>query len=93
MSGGVEGVKGALRAGREQRYSGAGRGIGGIRVHWGAPRECRRHQGAIKGALEGVQVSGHIGVLGVHWGLAESVGTQGPEGYIWHKEALGAPRG
>ena len=22
---------------------------------------------------------------GVHWGLEGSVGTQGPEGYRWHK--------
>ena len=26
-------------------------------------------------------------------GLAGSVGTQGPEGYRWHKGALGDPRG
>ena len=26
----------------------------------------------------------------MYWGLAGSVGTQGPEGYRWHK---GAPRG
>ena len=30
---------------------------------------------------------------GVYWGLAGSIGTQGPEGYRWHKGALGAPRG
>ena len=27
-------------AGRECRYSGASKGIGGIRKNWGAPREC-----------------------------------------------------
>ena len=25
----------------------------------------------------------------MYWGLAGSVGTQGPEGYRWHKEAFG----
>ena len=29
----------------------------------------------------------------VYWGLAGSVGTQWPEGYRWHKGALGPPRG
>ena len=36
---------------------------------------------------------GGKGVSRVYWGLARSVGTQGPEEYRWHKEALGAPRG
>ena len=26
-----------------------------------------------------------VGVSGVYWGLAGSVGTQEPEGYMWHK--------
>ena len=30
---------------------------------------------------------------GLHWGLAGSVGTQGPEGYRCHKGTLGATRG
>ena len=40
--------------------------------------------GAIRGASQ---------VSGVYWGLAGSVGTQGPEGYRWHKGELWAPRG
>ena len=38
---GVEGVRDALGAGRECRYSGASRGIGSIRGHWRAPTGCR----------------------------------------------------
>ena len=34
--GGVGGVLGVLGAGRKCRYSGARRGIGGIRGHWGS---------------------------------------------------------
>ena len=34
-SGDVGGVRGVLGAGRECRYTGARRGIGGIRGHWG----------------------------------------------------------
>ena len=33
---------------------------------------------------------GHQGCIG---GLAGSVGTQGPEGFRWHKGELWAPRG
>ena len=40
--------------------------------HWGSPRGCRGHKGASQ-------------VSGVYWGLAGSIGTQGPEGYRWHK--------
>ena len=43
MSGGIRGcrsVRGVLRAGREHRYSGARRGISGIRG-MGTPRGCR----------------------------------------------------
>ena len=29
----------------------------------------------------------------MYWGLAGSVGTQGPEGYRWHKGNWGAPMG
>ena len=29
----------------------------------------------------------------MHWRVTGSICTQGPEGYRWHKEALGAPRG
>ena len=38
MTGGVGGVRGVLGTGRECRYSGTRRGIGGIRGHWGLPR-------------------------------------------------------
>ena len=31
----VRGIRGVLGAGRECRYSGARRGIGGLRGHWG----------------------------------------------------------
>ena len=40
------------------------KGIGGIRGHWEAPGGCR----------------GHLGVSGVYWGLAGTLGTQGVEG-------------
>ena len=53
-------IRGGLGAGRECSYSGARRGIGGIRGYWAS--------------------SGVLGSLGVDWGLAGSVGTQGPEG-------------
>ena len=55
-------------ASRECRYSGARRGIGGIKGHWGL-------QGGVweSGPLGGIR--GCQGVLG----LAGSVGTQGPE--------------
>ena len=42
----------------------------------GAPRGC---QGAL----------GPSGVSWVHWGLARSVGTQGPAGYRWHQGLIG----
>ena len=47
----IEGFRGVLGAGRECRYSGARRGIGGIRGYWGA-----RGVGAIMG--EGLLVMG-----------------------------------
>ena len=56
-----------MGASRDSRYSGARRGIGGIRKYWGAARGA----GAIMGASWGIR-----GVLG----LAETVGTQGPDG-------------
>ena len=45
-SGGVEGVRVALEAGRECRGSGASRGIGGIRGQWGL-LGCRSVRGAL----------------------------------------------
>ena len=69
MSGGIRGVWGVrvyLGASRDSRYSGARRGIGAL----GASRGCR----AVLGA------SGGVGVSMVYWGLAGTLGTQGPEG-------------
>ena len=44
VSMGHKGVKGVyLGAGRECRYSGARRGIGGIRGHLGVPKGCWGH--------------------------------------------------
>ena len=35
-----------------------------------------------------------VGMSGVHWGLAGSIGTQGVKmGYRWHKGVLEASRG
>ena len=45
---GASGHRGVSEAGRKCRYSGARRGIGGIRGHWVAPRVCKGplgHQG------------------------------------------------
>ena len=67
---GCRGVRGALGASRECRYSGASRSRGSIRV--------------IGGLLGAVRVSGPwgsvrgVGVSGMHWGLAGTVGAQGP---------------
>ena len=55
-----------MGAGSGYRNSGARRGIGSIREHWGLFR--------------GVGVWGLLGASGVYEGLAGSVGTQGPEG-------------
>ena len=38
MLGASWGVRGVLETGRECRYSGARRGIGSIKGHWGSPR-------------------------------------------------------
>ena len=61
------GVLGALGAGRECRYSGTSRGIGGFR-------------GLLEGVREPLGPSWGVGV---HWGLVGSVGTQEPAGYRW----------
>ena len=66
-----------MGAGRECRYSGARRGIGGIRA-LGAPRGCWGPLG------EHQRASGDVGVSGEYLGLAGSVGTQEPE---WVKVA------
>ena len=50
------------------RYSGARRGIGGIRGHWGVPRSRGGHFGGL-GGIRGCQ--------GCIEGLAGTVGTQG----------------
>ena len=62
----------------ECRYSGASRGIGGIRA-LGAPRGCRV-LGKLELSGEHWVMSGPVGVSGVHWELAVSVGTQRPAG-------------
>ena len=54
----------------------------------GAPRGVGV-SGAIRQHWEGVR---DVGVSQVYWELSWSVGTQGPEGYRWHK-GIGAPRG
>ena len=54
------GVRGILGAGRECRYSGARRGIGGIRGHFGVPRgivAIRRESGSV-GGVRGVLETG-----------------------------------
>ena len=56
--------------GRECRYSGVRRDIGGIRGHW----QLLGGVGAIRGIMG---CRGYQGCIG---GLAGSVGTQGPEG-------------
>ena len=60
---GVGGVRGALQAGRECRYSGARRCIGSIRGHWGAPRRCR----GVGGMEELGDIRG-VDNVRVHWG-------------------------
>ena len=52
------GVRSVLEAGRDCRYSGARRGIGGIRGHWGLLGGAGGHFGGIRS----VGVSGCIGV-------------------------------
>ena len=54
---GVGGVRGVLRRWQDYRYSGARRGIEGIRGYWGAARMC-----GVLGTLEA------LGVSGVYWG-------------------------
>ena len=67
---GVSGVY--FGASRDSRYSGTRRGIGasgGIGASKGV------------GAILGCQgESGGVGMSGVYWGLAGTLGTQGPEG-------------
>ena len=66
MSGGV-GVSGMYGPGRECRYSGARRGIGSIRGHWGSPRGA-----GVLGPLGGIrQCRGCQGCIGA----GRSVGT------------------
>ena len=48
-----------MGAGRDCRYSGAKRGIGGIRGHLGTPRACRGCRGHF-GGVRGCRVSGVI---------------------------------
>ena len=80
---GVYGVSGMhWGAGRECRCSGASMDIGGIRRHWGLLGGTRGHWG-----------HWGVGVSGVDWGLAGSVGAQGQQGYRQHQGALGSPRG
>ena len=50
--------QGCIGVGRKCRYSGARRGIGGIKGYWRAPRGYREYQGAIRG------IRGCQGVLG-----------------------------
>ena len=79
--GGIRGcrdVMGVLGAGRDCRYSGTRRCIGGIRVE-GAPRGCR---GAVLGH-QGCRVSG------VYWDW-QGLGTQGQKGYRVHQGHWGS---
>ena len=75
MSVGIRGVGESgvyWMAGRDSRYSGARRGIGGIRA-MGAPRGVGPFWG----------VGSHFGVSGgvrVYWGLAGTLCTQGQKG-------------
>ena len=65
---GCRGVRGALGAGRECRYSGASRGIGGIRGLLGVHGDVRGHQlGTVRGVLEAWQ--GSVGYSGLQHGL------------------------
>ena len=68
----VRGCQGVLGAGRECRYSGVRRGIGGIRGHFGALRGI--------GVIRGVGESGDVGCQWCIRGLAGNVGTQGLQG-------------
>ena len=78
MLGGLGGVRGVLRAGGECRYSGARRGMGGKREHWGLI--------GVLGVIWGIgrswgcrSVRG-LGVSGMHWGgkWTGSLTTLGP---------------
>ena len=76
VSGGVRecrGVRGVLGASRNSRYSGTRRGIGHQEA-LGPPKGSR-------GPFEGIKgVSESVGVSEVYWGLAGTLGAQGPEG-------------
>ena len=80
-------------------YGGDG-GVGDVRGVWGDGRDCR-YSGTrrVIGASEGIEeflggVGAIWGVLGcqVYWGLAGTLGTQGPKRYGGIR-VLGAPRG
>ena len=62
---GCRGVRCVLGASRDSRYSGTRRGIGASGA-LGAPRGCRGLFGGIRG----------VGVSGVYWGLAGTLGTE-----------------
>ena len=68
--------------GRECRYSGARRGIGGKRGHWGVPRGV-----GVLGPSRG-----HLGCQGCIGGLARECRYSGPEGAwcpgCWCSQAL-----
>ena len=93
---GVGDVRSVLGAGRECRYSGARRGIGSLRGHWGSPRGVkgpsggRQCQGCI-GAGRECTYSGArrgIGSLRGHWGSPR--GVKGPSG---GHQGVGSVRG
>ena len=61
--GGIRGcrdLRGVLGAGRESRYSGARRGIGGIREHWGLQEVL----GAVRGVRGVLGLGGSVGTQG-----------------------------
>ena len=86
-----------LGAGRECRYTGARRGIGGIRGHWGALRVCKGCQGCI-GVASGLgsqphwaPVQGPSTPTGFPWGVtylakAKQVTEMSSAGYYIHLE-------
>ena len=81
VSGVIRDIRGVLAASRECRYSGARRGIGGIRGHWGflegvgAVRGVRGCRGALGWQVDwkpkyiGPPVQGPITPTGFPWGV------------------------
>ena len=76
------GVRGALEAGRECRYSGASRVIGSIKWHWGILGDVGAlgALGAIRGVEGALEVAGGLGAS-PHWTPVQGPST--PTGSPW----------